>query len=136
MVWLLSVILAGLSTIIISLIAIPIFTFLYMFILGFTLEPLRKRNPRFVVFLMQFIGYASSDFSGLFVGSLILKKTHHINFLPVLFVIIVISSLRYFLHKFSFETAEAEQFNRNQKIANLLGAVTAIACVFLISRTW
>ncbi len=134
--WFLSLLAASGATIGVLLISIPFFAVLYAAVFGFLLEPLQKRNPQFAVFVQQLTVYVSSDFAGIFAGALILKKTGHVPLVPFLFALVLFSSIVYYRHGPSDESAEEEGLSRNQKAANMLGAAVAIICVFIITIAW
>jgi len=134
--WFISIVLAPIATLVLSLIGIPVFMFLTlltMSIIALPPSPLRKKRASVsVVFAMQSAGYALSDLAGLMAGALILQRTEHVNLLPILYAIIALSSLVYAGHRFIFSTSGAQVLNRNQRIANLLGAAVAIVVAIVI----
>ena len=117
---------ACIATLIVSVVAIPLFTLLYMFTIGFlTSLTENKKIKDYIIALMQFLGYFSADFCGLTAGIFILKSRDNTNFYPLLVIIIFFTSISYFLKRFAFQTREAEVSNIRQKILNIGGAIFA-----------
>lgn len=128
-----NIFIACVVTLIVSLVSIPIFTFFYMFTLGFLTSLTQNQKIKdLIIALMQLLGYFSSDFCGLVAGILILKSRNNTNFYPFLVIIIFISSLSYFLKRFAFQTKEAEFLNIRQKILNIIGSIVATIVAWLL----
>lgn len=131
------IVLSVLVTLAVSLISIPFTGILSMLILGSITSVVREMKLRFiVVYICQFIAYTASDFLGLILGALILRKSGYLRLLPLLYIVIVLSSILYTMTKYSFATPEAAHHNKWQKAASFFGSFAAIILIYNFVSKW
>lgn len=131
------VVLSVLVTLAVSLISIPFTGILSMLILGSITSVVREMKLRFIaVYICQFIAYTASDFLGLILGALILRKSGYLRLLPLLYIVIVLSSILYAMKKYSFATPEAARHNKWQKTASFFGSFAAIILIYNFVSKW
>ncbi|MBA3016794.1 MAG: hypothetical protein KJ550_07870 [Proteobacteria bacterium] len=121
-----NIILASIATFAISLIAVPIFTLVYMFTIGFLTSIAENKTFKdIVIVVMQLLTYLTADFCGLALGIKILKNQNNESYYPLLIAIVIFSSISYFIKRFTFYTKEAETLNIRQKVLNIIGTLLA-----------
>lgn len=128
------VIIAIIITVVVSIIAIPVFMFLNIAMLGAIFPNKTMKRP--IIHLLQMITYALAEFTALMMGAFFLNKFNAINLLPVLFIVVVLLTLKYASTSFSFKTEEAEKLNKNQKTMNIIATVIAVVAVKVITSSW
>jgi len=120
----------------VSLIIIPIATLIYSFSLALLFSLIIPKLKHVRVFILQTITYTTSDFCGLILGAIVLRKSQNLFALPILYFIIVISGFLYAKKPYQFLTEQAKKYNFWQKIANLLGAAISILLIIVVTNKW
>ena len=126
------VLVAATVTFAVSLVAIIPGMFIAMLFPGILISISPQGIKGVIIFLVQLTSYTIADFTGVFVGYLILNRINKDYLLPVLFIPIFISSVIYSLKKQSFFTEEAQIKNAAQKAMSFSGFLFTIFLSLLI----